>query len=208
MPQPDAHRPPPDPTGDQVAVAVAAVLATAASAEAARRLIRPLFRPLRLTPDATTAALRLLAKLPAQRRTILDGAATKDTRTKAPLYTARFLIAAARRIHTAIAARDDGVSAAEAARTALARERRYLAAHLAAQHNRLARAALIDRASLVWGTRLGWYAVADRATDLECRRAGGRDFLATQPPTIGWPGTVHPHCRCKPGPPFGTTLLP
>lgn len=51
---------------------------------------------------------------------------------------------------------------------------------------------------------LGWYAVLDKKTSPECRAANGKNFDPLQPPAIGLPGTVHPRCRCVPGPPHPT----
>lgn len=51
---------------------------------------------------------------------------------------------------------------------------------------------------------LGWYTVLDKRTSPECRAADGKNFDPLQPPTIGLPGTVHPRCRCLPGPPHPT----
>jgi uncharacterized protein with gpF-like domain len=44
---------------------------------------------------------------------------------------------------------------------------------------------------------LRWDAQLDRRTTPECRAADGGIFTASQPPTIGYPGTVHMSCRCR-----------
>jgi hypothetical protein len=37
----------------------------------------------------------------------------------------------------------------------------------------------------------------DERTTGECRSAHKGNFNALRQPSIGWPGTVHPHCRCR-----------
>jgi hypothetical protein len=55
-----------------------------------------------------------------------------------------------------------------------------------------------DRAARRHGLVLGWRAVMDARTSAECRRADGKNFSVASRPLIGWPGSVHPHCRCRP----------
>lgn len=77
--------------------------------------------------------------------------------------------------------------------------------HLEAGRNRHQRASDVDRAAKRFGPRLGWHAKMDAQTSEECRLANGRNFDVSRVPAIGYPGTVHPFCRCKPGRPFNTT---
>ena len=49
---------------------------------------------------------------------------------------------------------------------------------------------------------VGWKAVMDSRTSAECAAANGKNFPADRPPVIGWPGAVHPHCRCVPTKPY------
>jgi hypothetical protein len=57
-------------------------------------------------------------------------------------------------------------------------------------------------------TRLvGWHAKLDGRTSPECRAADGANFPANRPPSIGWPGAVHPSCRCRPGAPHAQGRL-
>ena len=66
-----------------------------------------------------------------------------------------------------------------------------------------------DMASWSYGDLLGWYTVRDARTSAECLAADGRNFSASAPPLIGYPGAVHPHCRCYPGPAHpGGRMLP
>jgi hypothetical protein len=82
----------------------------------------------------------------------------------------------------------------------LVREERYSREHLGATNNRAAAARKVANASGEFGSRLlGWYAVLDDRTSPECRLAHGRNFNPGQIPPIGYPGAVHPRCRCHPG---------
>jgi hypothetical protein len=86
---------------------------------------------------------------------------------------------------------------------ALEKERRYFDQHLGAERGRREAAARVDRVAKRSGlTTLGWHAQMDDRTTAECRAANGHNFDVTRPPSIGYPGAVHPSCRCRPGPPF------
>lgn len=118
--------------------------------------------------------------------------AQRQTAAEEVRFRAAFLLNSSRRIEDAWA---KGTPPAEQAK----REIRYWALHHQAAANRLERAREVDVASQAFGRLLGWYAVDDDRTSVECRRADGNNFRADQRPMIGWPGTVHPHCRCRPG---------
>lgn len=76
-------------------------------------------------------------------------------------------------------------------------ERRYLRQHLNAERARREAAAKVDKAAEQWGPVLGWRSVRDERVTPECRAADGRNFSATRPPLIGYPGTLHGGtCRC------------
>jgi hypothetical protein len=119
-----------------------------------------------------------------------------------------YLVMAGRRVSTAM------TMGADAQARALVTERRYLQQHLQAMAGREVAAnavgAMARRLSkqakrepgFTWNGLLGWYAVMDADTSIDCRAANGRNFDPTQVPPIGFPGTVHPACRCRPGPPF------
>lgn len=100
-----------------------------------------------------------------------------------------------------LSARSRGETARSALASALTRERRYFGQHIEAAWNRARAAAQVDQAYQSYGGLLGWYSVRDRSTSRECRAAHGGNFYVDRPPAIGWPGSVHPHCRCMPGPP-------
>lgn len=106
-------------------------------------------------------------------------------------YRAAFIINALRRI-----------AAAPDWKTALKRELGFWKAHTTASKRRSTIARRIDAARKLYGDMLGWYATMDTRTSGECRAADHRNFNALQPPVIGYPGSVHPHCRCLPGPPI------
>lgn len=106
-------------------------------------------------------------------------------------YRAAFIIRALRRI---VAAPDK--------KTALKRELAFWKAHLKANDRRKTMARRVDWARGKYGDLLGWYAKMDSRTSAECRAADHRNFHALQPPVIGYPGSVHLHCRCVPGPPI------
>lgn len=106
-------------------------------------------------------------------------------------YRAAFIINALRRI-----------AAAPDWKTALKREIGFWKAHTRASTRRMTVARRIDASRKLYGDMLGWYATMDERTSSECRAADHRNFEALQPPVIGFPGSVHPHCRCLPGPPI------
>jgi hypothetical protein len=106
-------------------------------------------------------------------------------------YRAAFVINALRRI-----------AAAPDWKIALKRELGFWKAHVKASQRRVTVARRIDAARRLYGDMLGWYARMDERTSAECRAADHRNFSALQPPVIGFPGSVHPHCRCIPGPPI------
>lgn len=84
---------------------------------------------------------------------------------------------------------------------ALKRELDYWKAHIRAGQRRKLMGKRVDFVAKRHGELLGWYAKMDDRTSAECRAADGRNFLAFTPPVIGYPGSVHLHCRCIPGPP-------
>jgi len=92
-----------------------------------------------------------------------------------------------------------------AMRQRLAREATYARAHIEASNKRELAARAVQGAVDKHGELLGWYATNDERTTAECREADGRNFTASQMPPIGYPGAVHPHCRCTAGPPFRTS---
>lgn len=94
------------------------------------------------------------------------------------------------------------IAAAPDVKIALKRELGFFVAHVDAGKRRKVMGKRVDFARGKYGDLLGWYAKMDKRTSAECRAANGRNFEALVPPVIGYPGSVHPHCRCVPGPPF------
>lgn len=86
---------------------------------------------------------------------------------------------------------------AEDKRAQMQSERRYFKAHQDAQARRRVVSEQVDAAANRYGPLLGWRAQMDERTTGECRNANGRNFRADHRPAIGYPGTVHPHCRCE-----------
>lgn len=84
---------------------------------------------------------------------------------------------------------------------ALKRELDFWKAHIKAGQRRKLMGKRVDFVVKRHGELVGWYAKMDDRTSAECRAANGRNFLAFTPPVIGYPGGVHLHCRCIPGPP-------
>ena len=146
---------------------------------------------------ATTAGIpkvmarRLIEQAPSV-PVLAQGPAAKLVAAAEPTFRAAYLLAAADRVRQAVAA---GKTLEEA----LAAEQRHTLAHLNAQRNRAATAAAVDLAAVKHRSGLlGWKAVMDSRTSAECRSADGKNFSIFSPPVIGLPGSVHPHCRCRP----------
>lgn len=121
--------------------------------------------------------------------------ATRANRNAEVTYRAAYLINAARRIH-----RD--LRAGKSLHGAMTRERVNWVRHLDARDKRAVAAGDVDAVGKAFGQVLGWYAVGDERTSAECRLADGHNFVVGSRPVIGYPGTVHPNCRCRPGAPF------
>lgn len=129
---------------------------------------------------------------------------------------ALYLVSAIRRVSTA--ATDPrggrfGVSAGpgdsqrlQLVREAVEREKGYLKQHLDAVAKRTDAAKAVDLAAATWGLLLGWHAVIDSRTSPDCRAAHRTNFEVGQMPKIGYPGTVHPSCRCRAGRPWGNAI--
>lgn len=187
------------------ASALAAQLATtlldAVNAEQALAKTLRYSRPLHISPAAMHAALQLVMSMP-QELTGASGPASMAVIRENHLRRAQFTISSARRLTSAIlSARARGGTARSAIAEALPRERRYFGQHIEAAWQRARAAAQVDSAYQAYGPLLGWNSVRDKRTSAECRAAHGGNFYVDQPPAIGWPGSVHPHCRCYPGVP-------
>jgi hypothetical protein len=122
---------------------------------------------------------------------------------------AQFVLHAARRITQDLReARAHGQPLGQALSSAVEREKRYYGQHLQAIIQRMDAASQTDARAAEFGPLLGWYAVRDKHTSAECLAANGKNFYVTAMPVIGFPGGVHPHCRCYPGKPHaGAAIL-
>lgn len=112
-------------------------------------------------------------------------------------FRANYVLAASRRL-------DDKFTRGIPRRIAMEQEKRYFEQHMESARNRRKAARAVDVAAGRYGATLGWHATLDLRTSPECRAANGKNFDATVRPPIGYPGSVHPSCRCRPGRPFNT----
>ena len=192
----------------QLAIVTAAVLATALTAAEAAAMLTAVFLRFRLSTAALGAALDVVYAHPPEALGA-TGPATLSAIRLNRMRQAQFLVAATRRLTQDIkTARSRGMSVTEALRDGLARERRFYGQHMEAIWKRADAAARTDSAASQYGLTLGWNAIMDGRTSPECRKANGKNFRADQMPRIGYPGAVHPRCRCWPSAPHpGAALL-
>jgi len=125
--------------------------------------------------------------------------------TAAAGYQAAYLVTATVRLAEANATGD-----ADTMRAAHDREDQLFDAHIAAQEQRAAAAEVLaaeiedvdpdDDGEVLFG----WHG-EQGACEHGCREAHGRNFNALVRPRIGYPGQVHPNCKCSFGEPWNTT---
>jgi hypothetical protein len=194
---------------DQLSLAVAAVLVSAISAQQALSALMPTLRTYHVSPSAMQGALSVVMSFPPE-QIGAAGPASLATSRQNLIRRAQFAVASARRLQRVIvSARSHGRTARQALEAGVAAERRYYGQHLAAIWGRATAAAQVDSAAASYGNILGWNTVHDAKTSAECKAADGKNFYADIMPLIGFPGAVHPHCRCYPGPPYkGARMLP
>jgi hypothetical protein len=145
-----------------------------------------------------------------QPRYIGIGPAQKSMLATNTIRRSAYIYAATKRSAEALAeAARNGTTREEAIAEIRSAEDRYFNQHVAADYGRTEAGNRIDALASTHGTVLGWYSHDDDRTTPECREANGKNFLASAPPDIGYPGVVHVHCRCQPGPPHaGAPMLP
>lgn len=181
---------PSGPTVERVAMVLAAGVPIAAMVS----LLAGLLAAFGVTVPVVQAALYLVLRA---RRAIPSpshpGAAVQATLRTESFYRAAYLVNAAVRLQNA-------ANATGSLQQAMLLERRYHQLHLQAQANRRAVAERVDRVGRAG--LAGWRSVMDARTSPECAAADGRNFDVAHPPVIGYPGTVHLHCRCKAVAPF------
>lgn len=182
--QPQTQQPPSD---MQAASALAPIIAAGVSAAAVAAALATVAG---VTGAVASGVVTMTATEPTPSLLAL-GPALSATLAGERAYRAAYLVASARRVQAAV---DRGVPLREA----LAAEAPNFRAHVGAQRNRRRAALAVDKAAARHGLMLGWRARMDSRTSAECAQADGKNFAATQRPLIGWPGSVHPHCRCRP----------
>lgn len=196
---------------DEVIAALGALLLAGATVAAATKLLGTL-KGLAAPLVASVFKARKLGALLGKKVTKPGQNAAVKSRVRyladerAASARAAYMVGAMLRLVPAHATKDPGVIAA-----ANAREDTFATAHVAAAaHREAATAAVLQ----VIGKRtpdddgrvmLGWY--ADSNPCPICLLADGTNFDALDPPLIGWPGHVHPHCYCTAGAPHVTEVL-
>jgi len=188
--------PPAQQQQQQLALAAAEALAVAGTVAEAMTIMGVALAALKLRRAAAEAMLSIVMGHPPDAAGFYGPATTHVARLNL-VRRAQFLVASIKRTNADFASGDP-----QRVAEAMARERRYYEQHMLANWNREMAAAQVDSASMEWGRTLGWYTVVDRRTSPECRLANRKNFYADKMPSIGYPGMVHLHCRCQPGPPF------
>lgn len=215
LPEEDTAVPPPGATARQILVAlVAAMIAGAPIALLARILARfPDLSRVLVEHILTGRSWGGLLGATAEERTLIPRTGTPPALVMEQLTSqnafrrAAYLINAIRRLAPAVASGDvDRIVRAERA------EDRYFAAFLEAERRRGVAASAVALVASQYGIDvngellLGWLAILDNKTSADCRWAHRRNFNALVAPRIGYPGTVHLECRCRPRRPWNTDL--
>ena len=207
------QQPPPPPqqnTAQEAAlvVAIGTALITATSAAVALGSLLAYLPYARIPRQAMFAALDIVMRYPPG-QTGFYGPATMAMERMNLQRRSAFVVAAARRIGVSLKdARSRGESQTAALARAVQQERRFYGQHLIATWQRSQAGAQVDSAAMVSGLLLGWHTTRDTRTSADCLAANGKNFYADHMPVIGYPGAVHPHCRCQAGTPFpGARLL-
>jgi hypothetical protein len=183
-----------------LALTVASALAGATTVAEATVILGPAFAAMKIKRAALMAALEVVMGHPPDRHGFYGPATARIARLNL-MRRAQFLIASAKRLGADLA-RSVSEGRAWDVRAAVAAERRYYGQHMVAMWNRMNAAAQVDSTAMTYGRLLGWYTWLDSRTSPECRAANRHNFNADEMPAIGYPGAVHPHCRCMPGAPF------
>lgn len=198
-----------DTAADAAAVAaIGTVLLTAVTATAGLAALGGVLKARRLPRQALLSALVIAMEHPPG-QTGFYGPATMTVERLNTQRRAAFVLAAAHRIGADLrAARSRNQNMASVLVQSVRRERRFYAQHLIATWQRSQAGAQVDSEAMARGLLLGWHAQHDAKTSAECRQADGKNFYADHMPLIGYPGAVHPHCRCRAGAVFhGARLL-
>ncbi|MGE5612692.1 MAG: hypothetical protein ACM3UO_00255 [Bacillota bacterium] len=196
------------PSNDATVALIAGVLLAGGSIAAIVAALTPVLAAWKISPKAIEIALGMarngtnhrpnarLAGLGASLDPTISGG--KDAEL---MYRAAYLANAAKRLQTSL---NEG----KTPREAITLEWPNFQAHEAARKNRqesMSRAQTMA-ATLgqkdEHGTLLGWYRSPFSNSETECRLADGNNFYYEDGTKIGYPGSVHPNCHCKAGPPI------
>jgi hypothetical protein len=200
--------PPPQPSAYDLALAAATALATALTVAAAAAVLAGIFAAAKIRETALRAALSVVMGMPPGAEGFY-GPATAQVARLNLIRRAQFLVASSRRFNDQMILIASGGADPQSVFDMMDAERRYYGLHLEAGRNRMAAAAQADSAAMDYGALLGWYTRIDARTSPECLAADKHNFRVDAMPLIGFPGAVHLHCRCFPGPPFpGASVLP
>lgn len=209
-----------DPTGPEQQHPTLAELTTAlAQAQSIQQVAGLLAKFPAVLPEAVAELMKLGAVRGLVRAPVQSGphVAQQAMSRHNLMRRASYLILAGQRVSRAWT-NGPRTTRAERMRQALRQEKVYLGQHLEAHKRRVrSGAAVAQEAARVARSDvsgvfeappglLGWYAVLDDRTSRDCRLANGRNFDPKRVPRIGFPGSVHPACRCRPGPPHPTRL--
>jgi hypothetical protein len=190
-----------------LALAAATALAGAATVPAALTVIMPVAAAMSIRRRVVEAALGIVMGHPPDAAGFY-GPATHNVARANLVRRAAFLAASIFRLNGDDSLMQAGMEAGWW-EEAVQRERGYYGQQLVAGWNREQAGAAVDSASMEHGRLLGWYTKIDKRTSMECLAANRCNFYADQMPAIGYPGMVHPHCRCQPGAPFpGAPMVP
>lgn len=213
--QPPPQQAPQQPQDDAALISlIVAALAAYTTAQALTGALKAPFKTAGIGGAALSAVAALALSVPHD-AVKATGPASRWALRANLSRRAAFVLAAARRVNTAVkAARSRNQPAMAAIRDALAVEKTYLGQHVAASAGRVEAASAVDAAAAKHGNLLGWQAVKDPRCTPGCANAGGKNFHADRPPMVeghpAFPGMVHgATCRCIPVKPFkGATVLP
>jgi SPP1 gp7 family putative phage head morphogenesis protein len=157
-----------------------------------------------LHAKAIQAAIRMALSVPiigrGKARTPVGRTMSAGVRVAAgePRMRALYLLRSAQRMSRSLTNGVDSV-------TAIRAERPNLDRSTEAARRRDRAAVAVDAAAEIspW---IEWVSIMDGNTTPDCRAMNGKIFTLDEPPAIGFPGAVHPACRCEPRP-FGESLI-
>lgn len=208
-----AQQPPPQqpagPSDAELAAAAAVALGAAVTVPAMTALLAKIYIVGGVERLALQSALQVVMSMPPE-VTGIAGPATAQVARLNMVRRGQMVLSIGRRLTSDIKqARSKNESIGRALLDGVSRETRYFGMHREAIWARERAAMAVDMEALQHGLLLGWYTHLDDRTTPDCRAADGKNFRADAMPDIGYPGTVHAKCRCRPGAPFrGARELP